>query len=50
MSLIKVFDSAIHSFVLAFIAEEEYTNYMNNTQKKLKLREKVIKICILMKL
>ena len=39
----KVFDSAIHSFVLAFIAEEEYTNYMNNTQKEIETTGKVIK-------
>lgn len=39
----KVFDSAIHNFVLAFIAEEEYTNYMNNTQKEIETTGKVIK-------
>ena len=39
----KVFDSAIHNFVLAFIAEEEYSNYMNNTQKEIETTGKVIK-------
>ena len=39
----EVFDSAIHSFVLAFIGEDEYTNYMNNTQKEIETTGKVIK-------
>ena len=39
----EVFDGAIHSFVLAFIAEEEYTNYMNNSQKEIETTGKVIK-------
>lgn len=31
----EVFNSAVKEFILAFISEDDYKNYMNNTQEKL---------------
>ncbi|MBE6148881.1 MAG: M23 family metallopeptidase [Firmicutes bacterium] len=38
------FDDAIHNFVLAFLSEEEYTNYINNTQAKIETTGKNIEM------
>lgn len=31
----SIFDEAIHTFVLAFVSEDDYNNYINNTQKEI---------------
>lgn len=38
----KVFDDAINNFILAFIPEDEYINYMNDTQKEIETTGKII--------
>lgn len=38
----KIFDSAIHNFVLAFVSEEQYTNYINESQPQIDTTGKII--------
>ena len=38
----KIFDEAIIDFVTAFISEDEYNNYVNNTQKEIETTGKTI--------
>ena len=37
-----IFDESIHNFVLSFISEEDYSNYINNTQKEIETTGKTI--------
>ena len=37
-----IFDESIHNFVLSFISEEDYLNYINNTQKEIETTGKTI--------
>jgi len=38
------FDEAVNNFVLAFLSEEEYTNYINNTQAQIETTGKIIRM------
>jgi len=38
----EVLDEAVHEYVKAFVSEEEYTNFMNNTQRKIETTGKII--------
>lgn len=38
----SIFDEAINNFVLSFISEDEYNNYINNTQKMIETTGKII--------
>lgn len=39
-----IFDDAIHTFVLAFIDENDYNNYINNSQKEIETVGKIIEM------
>ena len=38
----NVFDEAINNFVLSFISEDDYSNYINDTQKEIETTGKII--------
>lgn len=40
----EIFDEAINNFILAFLSEEDYKNYMNNTQPIIETTGKTIEV------